>query len=58
MFIERHLRKEIERSLKACPVVGIVGCRKSFIVYPGSEAYPLDKDVFVLPLKNIMDIVK
>ncbi len=58
MFIERHLRKEIERSLKTCPVVGIVGCRKGFIVYPGSEAYPLDKDVIVLPLKNITDIVK
>jgi len=30
---------------------GDLGCRKGFIVYPGSEAYPLEKDVFVLPLK-------
>jgi len=37
---------------------GDLGCRKGFIVYPGSEAYPLEKDVFVLPLKNITDIVK
>ena len=29
MFIELHLRKEIERSLKAYPVVGIVGSRQT-----------------------------
>ena len=29
MFIERRLRKEIERSLKAYPVVGIVGSRQT-----------------------------
>ena len=35
-----------------------LGCRKGFIVYPGSEAYPLEKDAFALLLKNITDIVK
>lgn len=33
-------------------------CRKGFIVYPGNETYPLGKDVFALPLKNLTDIIK
>ena len=35
-----------------------LNCRKGFIVYPGNETYPLEKDVFALPLKNITDIIK
>lgn len=35
-----------------------LNCRKGFIVYPGNETYPLGKDVFALPLKNITDIIK
>ena len=35
-----------------------LNCRKGFIVYPGSETYPLEKDVFALPLKSIVDIIK
>lgn len=35
-----------------------LNCRKGFIVYPGNETYPLEKDVYALPLKNITDIIK
>ena len=35
-----------------------LNCRKGYIVYPGDETYPLEKDVFALPLKNIADVVK
>ena len=67
MFIERKkvpIAVEIKYSLSPQAAKGFwtsyrdLGCRKGFIVYPGSEAYPLEKDVFVLPLENITDMVK
>jgi predicted AAA+ superfamily ATPase len=30
-----------------------LSCKKGFVVYPGAEAYPLGRNVFTLPLKNI-----
>jgi hypothetical protein len=32
-------------------------CRKGFIVYPGEEYYPIDKDVIALPIKDLRMIV-
>ena len=55
---------EIKYSLSPQPAKGFwnsyrdLNCRKGFIVYPGNETYPLEKDVFALPLKNIADIIK
>jgi predicted AAA+ superfamily ATPase len=30
-----------------------LSCKKGFIVYPGNESYPLGKNVFALPLKDL-----
>lgn len=33
-----------------------MSCKKGFIVYPGDESYPLTKNVFVLPVKQLAKI--
>ena len=30
-----------------------LACRKTFVVYPGDESYPLDKNVFALSIKEL-----
>jgi predicted AAA+ superfamily ATPase len=30
-----------------------LGCKKGFVIYPGDEIYPIGKDVFALPVKNM-----
>ena len=30
-----------------------LSCKKGFVVYPGAESYPLGKNVFTLPVKNL-----
>jgi len=35
-----------------------LGCKKGFIVYPGEEYYPVGKNVFALPVKNLGKIVE
>ncbi|MEK7847094.1 MAG: ATP-binding protein [Nitrospinota bacterium] len=34
-----------------------LSCKKGFIVYPGEESYPLGKNVYTLPIKNIIKIL-
>jgi predicted AAA+ superfamily ATPase len=34
-----------------------LSCKKGFIVYPGKESYPLGKNVYTLPIKNIIKIL-
>lgn len=34
-----------------------LSCKKGFVVYPGTEAYPLGRNVFTLPVKNIERIL-
>lgn len=33
--------------------MGDLGCKKGFVIYPGDEIYPIGKDVFALPVKNM-----
>jgi len=35
-----------------------LGCKKGFIVYPGEEYYPVGKNVFALPVKDLGKIVE
>lgn len=34
-----------------------LSCKKGFIIYPGEESYPLGKNVYTLPIKNIIKIL-
>lgn len=33
-----------------------LACRKGYVVYPGEESYPLGKNVYTLPVKNLIKI--
>ena len=33
-----------------------LSCKKAFVVYPGKEIYPLNNNVFVLPIKELNKI--
>ena len=35
-----------------------IGATKRFVVYPGDEKYPLSKDIWATPLKNMMEEAK
>jgi hypothetical protein len=34
-----------------------LSCRKGFVVYPGEDSYPIGKDTFVIPLKDLARII-
>jgi len=34
-----------------------LSCQKGFIIYPGTESYPLGKNVSPLPLKDFVKII-
>ncbi|MBI5182486.1 MAG: ATP-binding protein [Nitrospirae bacterium] len=34
-----------------------LSCKKGFVVYPGEESYPISKNVYMLPLKEIARII-
>jgi uncharacterized protein len=59
----RLIAIEIKYSLSPKPSKGFwtacddLSCRKGFIVYPGEDAYPIGKDTFVLPLKELSRII-
>ncbi len=33
-----------------------IGCKKGFVVYPGKDYYPIDKNIFILPVSQIRKI--
>ncbi len=33
-------------------------CKRGFVVYPGEESYPIAKDIFAIPLKDISRIIQ
>ena len=35
-----------------------LSCKKAFVVYPGKETYPLDNNVFALPIKELNKIIE
>jgi hypothetical protein len=35
-----------------------LSCKKGFVVYPGSEMFPISKNVLALPLGDLQNIIE